>query len=63
MIYISDREQDKIKQKIIKLPSFFKRKSVAIITFELIGTLIFAYGICVARYIHPIDKKILNPTF
>jgi glycerol uptake facilitator-like aquaporin len=63
MIYISDTEQDKIKQKIRHLPSFLKGPNVAIVSFELVGTLIFAYGICAARYMHPIDKKILNPSY
>lgn len=35
----------------------------AILFFELLGTLVFAYGTCVARYLHPIEQRHLNPTF
>lgn len=55
MIYISDKEQTRIKRKIALLPEFMRSHRIGIIFFELIGVTIFSYGICMARYLHPIQ--------
>ena len=60
MIYISEREQEKIKIKIKKLPEFFKRPFISIGLFQFLGTFILAYGTCMSRYTHPISERHIN---
>lgn len=60
MIYISEREQEKIKIKIKKLPDFFKRPFISIGLFQFLGTFILAYGTCMSRYTHPISERHIN---
>lgn len=55
MIYISDKEQERIKQKIAKMPAFLRRSSLPLLIFEAVGMLLFTYGTCMGRYVHPIS--------
>lgn len=63
MIYISDKEQERIKQKISKMPPFLRRSSLSLLVFEAVGMLLFAYGTCMGRYVHPISQRNINNTF
>jgi hypothetical protein len=63
MIYISDKEQERIKMKISKLPAFLRRSSLSLLVFEAVGMLILAYGSCMGRYMHPISDRRINPTY
>lgn len=63
MIYISDKEQEKIRNKINKLPVWLKKDYLAVFLFELLGTLIIAYGACMGRYTHPISNRVINITY
>lgn len=46
--------------KTKKVPAFLKNKLYTIVFFELLGTLILSFGICVTEYKHPISDKIEN---
>ena len=63
MIYISDKEQERIRNKIVQLPQWLKKEYLAVFLFELLGTLIIAYGTCMGRYTHPISDRVINVTF
>lgn len=63
MIYISDKEQTRIKRKMAKLPNFMRSQTAGIVFFELIGVTILSYGICMARFLHPIEDRKINHTF
>lgn len=63
MIYISDKEQSRIKRKIAMLPPWMRNDRVGIVFFEFIGVIILAYGICMGRFLHPIQDKVVNRTF
>jgi hypothetical protein len=63
MIYISDKEQERIKQKIAKMPGFLRRSSLSLLVFEAVGMLLFAYGTCMGRYVHPISERRINNTY
>ena len=63
MIYISEKDHDRIRSKVDKLSPFFKTENFSIVFFETLGTLLLAYGICVGVYQHPIEDHVPNPTF
>jgi aquaporin related protein len=63
MIYISDKEQSRIKRKMAMLPSWMRNDKVGILVFETVGTLILAYGICMGRFLHPIEDRVINRAF
>ncbi len=58
---IAPRDEIKIRNKISALPRWARGKSAGILIFELLGTLILNYGICVSLYLQPHKDKHPNP--
>lgn len=63
MIYISEKDQERIKQKINGLNGLLKKEWISVVFFEFVGSIILAYGWCVSRFNHPISDHKININF